>query len=136
MKTACTGPPVTPVELDVGLEGAQLAAERVARGADVEQAQMIPVEHDHARARAKHWRAAPSQLAERVGEALALDPERHHRRLPAGNDQRVEPFQVGGHANLDPARAERRQILACASKSPCSARIPTVWRRFHDLSRA
>ena len=49
---------------------------------------------------------ARDELAQRLGEALALDPERHRRRLAAGHDQPVEPVEVGGRRA---PRARRRR---------------------------
>src|SRR4051794_24908531 len=92
--------------VEVGLEAAHLAAECVALGADVEQVEVVAVEHDQAGAGAEDGGAAEDRLAQRTGEALALDPERHGRRLPAGDDDPVEPVEVGRGAHLAAFRAE------------------------------
>ena len=110
----------------VGLEGADLAAERVALARVVGQAEVLAVEHDHPRAGAEHRRAGAHELAQRVGEPLALDAERHRRRLAAGHDQPVEPVEIARHADLAHARRRARAAaVPWASKSPCSARTPT-----------
>jgi hypothetical protein len=69
----------------------QLAAEGVAPGHDVQHAEVIAVEHDHAGARAEHRRPAPGQVAQGFGQALALESQRHHGGLTAGDDQRIQP---------------------------------------------
>ena len=56
-----------------------LAAERVALGAHVhDQPEVLAVEHDQPRAGAEHGHPPPrrraAQLAQRLGQALALDP--------------------------------------------------------------
>ena len=59
------------------------------------QSEMRAVEHDQPGARAEHRRPARRQRAQRLGEALALDPERHRRRLAAGHHEAVEPVELG-----------------------------------------
>ena len=51
------------------------------------------------------------ERAQRIGQPLALDAERHRRRLAAGHDQPVEPVEVGGHAHLAHVGAEGAQHL-------------------------
>ena len=40
------------------------------------------------------------EVAKQLGQALALDPQRHHGGLAARDDQRVEVVEVPGDANL------------------------------------
>ena len=47
MNTARTGAPSMPGDVEVGLEGADLAAERVAPAQRVHAAEVLAVEHDH-----------------------------------------------------------------------------------------
>ena len=77
------------------------------RGGDVEHAQVVAVEHDHAGAGTEHGRAGADQRPQRLGQPLALDPKRHHRGLAAGDDQRVQAVEVGGDADLAHPRPER-----------------------------
>ena len=109
MNTARTGSPSMPGDLEVGLEGADLAAERVAPARVVGEPEVLAVEHDHPRARPEHRRAGAHQVAQRLGEPLALDPERHRRRLAARDHEPVEPVEVGGHAHLAHLGAEAAQ---------------------------
>ena len=112
MNTARTGGPSMPGMSQVGLERADLAAERVARAGVVGQPEVLAVEHDHARAGAEHRRAGAHELAQRLGEALALDPERHRGRLAAGHDQPVEALEL---ARARAPRARRRRARAAAA---------------------
>src|SRR5438067_38756 len=70
-----------PRDLQIALEGAQLTAERVALGGDVEQPQVLAVEHDHPRARPEHRGSDADQLPQWVGKAIPLDAKCHHGRL-------------------------------------------------------
>ena len=66
------------------------------------------------------------ELAQRLGEALALDPERHRRRLAAGDHEPVEAARGRrARAPRAPRRRGSRSTRACASKSPWSASTPT-----------
>ena len=93
--------------------------------AHVHHAEVVAVEHDQPGARAEHRRARRGELAQRLGEPLALDAERHRRRLPARHHQPVEPVEVARHAHLARvARRAPRSIRSCASNPPCSASTP------------
>src|SRR3954454_12650346 len=96
-------------EVEVGLERADLAAERVAPGLDVHQPQMVAVEHDQAGARAQHRRAGAHELPERLGQALGGDAQRHRRRLAAGQHEAVEAVEGGGRPHLAHVGAEVAQ---------------------------
>jgi hypothetical protein len=52
------------------------------------------VEHDHPRAGAERRRAGGDHLAQRLGQAVALEADRHRGRLAARDDQAVDPVQV------------------------------------------
>jgi hypothetical protein len=58
----------------------------------------------------------PGERTQRIAEPLARDPQRHHRRLPAGQDQPVEPVEVGGHPDLPAAHADPVQQLGVCLK--------------------
>src|SRR5215211_7768555 len=96
-------------DLEVRLERADLAPERVAPAGVVGEPEVLAVEHDHPRAGAQHGRAGADELTQRLGEPLALDPQRHRRRLAARDHEPVEPFEVGGHADLAHLGAEVAQ---------------------------
>jgi hypothetical protein len=93
-------------QLERGLKAVQLTPERVAPRADVHQAEMVAVEHDQPGARAHHRDAAARERAQRIGQPLALDPQRHRRGLPSGDHQALEVGQVGGCAHLAHLRAQ------------------------------
>ena len=64
------------------------------RDGHVEQAEVLAVEHDQAGAGAEHRAAGAHELAQRLGQRLALDPERHRGALAAGDHEPVEPVEV------------------------------------------
>ncbi len=84
------GSPGHALEVEVSLERTELAAERVALGAYVEHPEVATVEHDHSGTRSEDRLARADELAQRIAESLALDPEAHHRRFAPGDDKRVE----------------------------------------------
>ena len=94
-----------------------LAPEGVALGAHVEHAEVVAVEHDHPGAGAEHRLAARDEVAQRLGQALALDAERHRRGLAARDDEAVEPLEVLGRA--DRARLGA-QLARASSRAPRS----------------
>ncbi len=60
---------------------------------------------------------ARDQRAQRLGQPLALDAERHRRRLAAGHHEPVEPVEVGRRAHLARVRAETFAARARAPRS-------------------
>ena len=95
-----------PGHVEIRLEGMDLTPERIAIAAHVHDRQVIAIEHDQAGAGAEDRDATRGERAQRRGEPLALDPERHRRRLAAGHHQPVEPVEIGRHAHLARPRAE------------------------------
>src|SRR6185503_15619143 len=83
-----------------------LPAEGVPARADVEQAEVIAVEHDQAGAGAERGHAAANEVPERLRQPLPLDAEGHRGGLAAGDDERVEPVEVLGGAHDAGLRAE------------------------------
>src|SRR6266576_2557290 len=79
---------------------------------DVDEAEMVAVEHDQAGACAEH------RLLEDADHILEpVEPHQAHegRRLAAGNDEPVEPCELLRLAHLDRLRAEppqHRRVLA------------------------
>ena len=69
---------------------------------------------------------AAASVAQRLGQPLALDAQRHRGRLAAGDHEPVEPLQVGRHAHLAHLGAQPPQHARCAAKPPCRARTPIV----------
>src|SRR3954454_4029497 len=96
-------------DVEVGFEGPDLAAECVAPAGVVGEPEVLAVEHDHPGARTQHRRAGPHEVAQRLGEALAGDAERHRGRLPARDHEPVEALEVAGHAYLADLGAEPAQ---------------------------
>ena len=97
---------VAVADVEVGLEAVHLAAERVALGAVVAEAEVVAVEDDHPGARPED-RAV--ELAHRVVEVVEAHEPRDRGRLAAGDDEAVEPVELLGKPNLDRLRAEPPQ---------------------------
>ena len=76
---------------------------------------MLAVEHDQpgAGAEAPASRASTS-VAQRLGQPLALDAERHRRRLAAGHHEAVEAVEV---ARACAPRAPRRRARAASARA-------------------
>jgi hypothetical protein len=89
-----------PGEVQIGLKGAQLASERVALGPYIEDAEVLAVKHDEPGAGPEDRCARRRQLSQRVPQSLPGDAQGYDRRFSTGDDQRVEPVEVAGHANL------------------------------------
>jgi hypothetical protein len=60
---------------------------------------VVAVEHDHPGTRAEDGAAAAYEIGERRSEALALDPERHGRRLAAWDHESVKAVEVRRNAH-------------------------------------
>ncbi len=109
MKIACTGPPSTPstsksASNECSWRPNALRCASTSRIPRCSRSSMImPAQVPRI--------GVPAAASSRSGslQPLALDPERHHRRLAARKHQRVESLQVGGHADLPRQRARARQ---------------------------
>ena len=111
--------------LEVGLEAADLAPERVALGADVHHAEVLAVEHDQPGARAEHRHAR----ARRARAAARPAPRARSRASSWSTPRRGSRARRGRRGR--PARAPRARrapspasIRSCASKPPCRASTP------------
>ena len=82
------------------------------------------VEHDQARARAQDGRAGLGEVAQRLGQPLALDSQRHRGRLAAGDHQPVETLQVGRHAHLPHLRPQPPQHARVCLEVPLQGEDP------------
>ena len=110
----------------VGLEGADLAAERVAPALDVHHAEVRAVEHDHPRAGPEHRRAAsgPARAAARRAPR-ARRPASSSSTRRRGSPARRGPSRSAGTRTSRTSAPRSRSTRPCASKSPWSARTPT-----------
>jgi len=97
------------LDLEVGLEALQLAAEGVAAGGGVDQAEVLVVADDQPGAGAENRAARPMMGANRRRQPRRLDPLADRRALAAGDDEAVEPAEVVGGANLGCLGAELAQ---------------------------
>ena len=114
MKIACTGS-LEPGEVEVGLEGVDLASEGVAAHGDVEAAErLLPVDavldpvgqQDHAGAGAEDRHPVRDPLAQRVEQVEDPGQLGHRRRLTARQDQAVALRELGLPPYGDRARAQ------------------------------
>ena len=125
MKIPRSGPPASPRSATSASKLLDLAPERVARGADVHQPEVLAVEHDQPRARPKHRSA-------RSGRARAAAPPGPRARCRASSSWTPRPVSRARRGRPGRrARAPRacrapspRSIRSCASKPPCSASTP------------
>ena len=110
------------LDVEVGLEAVHLPAPRVPRDLEVDEPEVVPVEHDHPGARAE---IGAAELAHRLVEPVEPHQPHERRRLAARNHEPVEPVELLRLAHLDDVRAERRSIAACSRKLPWTASTPT-----------
>ena len=104
--------PLAAGELEVGLERGDLAAEGVPAHREVDEAEVVAVEHDHPGARPEDRRL---EAADRLVEAVEVHEPRERGRLAARDHEPVEPVQLLGLAHLDHVGAEapqHRRVLA------------------------
>ncbi len=107
-----------PSEVQIGFEAPHLPAEGVALGGHIEQAQVIAVEHDESGARAECGGAGSDEVAQRLGQALALDAEHHRGGLAAGDHKAVEALHVGRRAHLAYLGTQSLEHLAVCLEVP------------------
>ena len=70
--------------------------------------------------------------AQRIGQALALDAERHRGRLAAGHDEPVEAFEVGRHPHLAHLGAQRAQDADVRGEAALQGEDADERRRCHQ----
>ena len=101
-----------PVEHEICLEARRLAAVRVSLHRDVDEAEVVAVEDDHARARAEH-----RPLERRDGSVEAVEAHEPHerRRLAAWDDEPVQPVELVRLAHFHDVGSQppqHRRVLA------------------------
>ncbi len=99
-------------QLEIGFEAEDLTAVPVARDLDVDEAEVVAVEHDQARTRAEDRLLEPP---DRVFEPVEPHQAHERRRLTARDDEPVEPVELLRLADLDRLCAEptqHRRVLA------------------------
>ena len=108
MNTPRSGPAADALEVEVRLEALDLAAERVAPGADVHHAEVLAVEHDQPGAGAQHGQ--PSRASSRSGSAAPrAHPEHHRRGLATGDHETLQAVEVAASPHLAHPGAEPPQ---------------------------
>src|SRR5438445_10285218 len=106
---------VIPSEPEIRLEARHLAAVGVPVDFEVDHAEMLAVEDDHARARTEH---GPGERAQRLVEPVQAHQPHERGRLAARNDEPVEPVELLRLAYFDDVCAEpaqHRRVLADVS---------------------
>jgi hypothetical protein len=98
-----------PIDVEVGLEALQLAAEGVATGAGVEESEVLGIADDQPGAGAEDRPAGLVVDAQRRLQAGRLDALDDRRALATGDDQSVEPVEIPGGADLGCLGAELAQ---------------------------
>ncbi len=118
MKTARSGSGPMPSISQVGLEALQLAAEGVAAGARVDQAEVLAVADDHPRAGAEDRPPARGELADRLGRGRrARSPSLIVVLSPPGMTSASSPSRSRGSAHLDRPRRRARRASARGRRS-------------------
>jgi hypothetical protein len=98
-----------PLDLEVRLEALQLAAEGVATGAGVEEAEVLGIADDQPGAGAEDRPAGLMVGAQRRLQAGRLDAPDDRGALATGDDQPVDPVEIRGDADLGCLGAELAQ---------------------------
>jgi hypothetical protein len=98
-----------PLDLEIGLEALQLAAEGVAPGRGVEEAEVVGVAKDQAGAGAEDRPPGLVVGTQRRLQLRRLDALGDRRALAARDDEAVEAGQVGGPTDLEYFGAELAQ---------------------------
>src|SRR5918995_7090650 len=101
-----------PLDVEVGLEARDLAPVGVSVDDEIDETQVVAVEHDHPSACAEH---GSLEAADRLVEPVEPHQAHERRRLAAGNDEPVEPVELLRLAHLEdvcPESAQHRHVLA------------------------
>src|SRR5215207_3347935 len=106
-------------ELEIGLEARHLPPVRIAVDEQIDEPEMLAIEHDHPRARAEH---GPLEAPDRLVEPVEPHQPHERRRLPAGDDEPVEPLELLRLAHLDDLRAEPAQHRDVLAKIPLESK--------------
>ena len=115
-------------DVEVGLEAAHLAPERVPPHVEVAEREMVAVEHDHPGAGAEDRRLEPAQRL--------VDPVQPHQpadrgRLAARDDQAVEPVELLRQPHLDRLGAEAPQHRRVLAEVPLERQDADAQRLLH-----
>lgn len=106
------------LEVEVGLERADLPAVGVALDVDVEQPEMGCREDDHAGARPEDRVPIGSEPPDRLGETLPLDPHRDRGRFSAGDHEPGDRLEIRGSPDLDRLNSSRPQQVEMECEVP------------------
>ncbi len=115
-------------DVEVRLEAPHLAAEGVPPRGVVAEAEMVAIEDDHPGARPED-RAA--ERADGFVEVVEPHQPSDRGRLPAGDDEPVEPVELLGEPHLDRLGAEAPQHCGVLPEVPLHGEDADPQRRLH-----
>ena len=88
------------LEQQLSLEGRELPTERIAAHLDIEDTEMVPVQHDHSCTGAQDGLATRDEVDERLTKPLTLDAESNRCGLAAGNHQGIDVLEIRRRTDL------------------------------------
>jgi len=99
------------LEQELSLERRQLPTERIAAHLDVEDTEMVPVQHDHSCTGAEDRLAAPDEVDERLTKPLTLHAESNGGGLATWNDQGIDALEILRRTDLPDVDVKARETL-------------------------
>ena len=100
-------------EQQLGLERRKLATERIAAHRDIEDAEMVTVQHDHSRTGAEHRLSARDEVDERLAKPLTLHAEPDGGGLATRNDQGIDVLEVRRRTDLPDIDVQPSDLRVC-----------------------
>jgi len=98
-------------EVELRLERRKLATKRVTADTDIENPEMLPVQHDHSRTGAQHRPSTACELDERLAQTLPLHAKPDGGRLAARNYKCVDALEILPRTDLPYVDVEARQAF-------------------------
>jgi len=118
-------------EGEIGLEARHLPPVGVSLDLEVDEAQMPPIEHDHAGARAED---GPLELPDRRFEPVEAHEPQNRRRLAARNDEAVQAGELLREADLHDVGAERAQYTGVLAEGALDGEYTDAGTLRHDAN--
>ena len=88
------------IEQQLSLERRELTTERIPAHLDVEDTEMVPVQHDHPCTGAQDGLATPDEVNERLTKPLTLHAESNGGGLATWNDERIDALEIPRRTDL------------------------------------
>jgi len=92
--------------------------ESVAADSDIENPEMLAIQHDHSRAGSEHGLPRPDELDQGFFEPLSLHSHADRCRFAARDDQRVESVQIVDGPHLAGGDVQAREGLCVCLEAP------------------